>query len=175
MEKAFLFEGQTIVDALTEAREKIAAIDNPEFTAKKNQLLKQLTGMINPIRVTQMDLEPEEYLIGDEALIAKSESEPLTKMFGIDLTKPTEKQDPFENERKDLIRQIESLEDQFSDLTDEKILDSFPDIVIRGLGKRLDFPFTEHQPKQLKLAHVKAIRQRLTTIDEIQSNTSNES
>lgn len=71
MNKEFYYEGLEAISALMEARNKIASIKHPEFLVKRNQLLIQLTGMINPIRVAQVGLEPEVYEVHDEDAIEK--------------------------------------------------------------------------------------------------------
>lgn len=171
MEKVFFTEAHTIVSALKEARQTIATVNNPEFQAVRIKVVNQLTAMINNIRVVQMGLPPEDFLPESEAPeVVHVKHQPLTKMFGVDLTKTAEKLDPLEIERQDLIRQIDKLQDSFANLTDERVLDTVPDIVIRGLGKRLDFPFTETNPKEIKLKHVKEIRERMAEKTKIQSD-----
>jgi hypothetical protein len=85
MEKEFYLEGLSVVNALTEARKKIATIDHPDFQVKRNRLILQLTEMINPIRVTQMGLEPEKFETDSYIPEVCSNSKPLTKVLGVDL------------------------------------------------------------------------------------------
>lgn len=168
MNELFFYEGQTIVNALTEARTKILSIDNPDFFMVKTPIINKLANMINTVRNRQMGLEPIFFDMPDEGDKASPvEQKPLRKILGRDVTKPLGLQNAEAQEMEELRRHVAKLQEKFLSLTDEEILDSYSELDIRGLGKILDFPYTETYPQRITIDVVQELRAHIIERTEI--------
>jgi hypothetical protein len=196
MEAAFFVEGQIIITALERAKKTIQAIDCEEINAVKFRIVRQLNSTINIVRTHQCQLEPITFddlgnPVDTKELLTTG---PLTRLFGKEISPGSQQQDqpaipddPNEADIKNLmdkfskIDKIENeqgpvtaasndpgqqLQDSFLLLTDDQILEQYPDKTIRDLARKLDFPVSETMPKTITAKFLQEMRERIESTDD---------
>lgn len=119
---------------------------------------------------------------------------PLTRLFGKEISPGRQQQeqpaipiDPNEADIKNLMDkfskidkieneqgpvtaasndQCQQLQDSFLLLTDDQILEQYPDKTIRELARKLDFPVSETMPKTITAKFLQEMRERIESTDD---------
>jgi hypothetical protein len=108
----------------------------------------------------------------------KSKAEPITKMFGKDVSKsakqepaatPVKIDTPDEVAAKELKLKVDQLYPEFANIETDAILDTYAEIEIRGVAKRAGLPVTETHPSKIDADFVNQVKEAIRKKAELEA------